>query len=49
VLASADLAQAAAAQGSIPAYMAPAQLGPEMKRESADWAKIIKAQNISGE
>ena len=49
VLASADLAQAAAAQGAIPAYMAPAQLGPEMKRESADWAKIIKAQNISAQ
>jgi tripartite-type tricarboxylate transporter receptor subunit TctC len=49
VLASADLAQAAAAQGAIPAYMAPGQLGPEMKRESADWARIIKAQNISAE
>ena len=49
VLASADLAQAAAAQGAIPAYIAPAELGREMKRESDDWAKIIKAQNISAQ
>ena len=49
VLASADLVQAAAAQGAIPAYMAPAQLAPEVKRESADWAKIIQAQHISAE
>ncbi|MEJ5992227.1 tripartite tricarboxylate transporter substrate-binding protein [Ramlibacter sp. PS3R-8] len=49
VLASADLAQAAALQGGIPAYMEPAQLGPEMQRESASWAAIIKAQKISAE
>ncbi|MCE3270975.1 MAG: tripartite tricarboxylate transporter substrate binding protein, partial [Ramlibacter sp.] len=49
VLASADLAQAAALQGAIPAYMEPAQLGPEMQRESAAWAAIIKSQKISAE
>ncbi|MCD6079183.1 MAG: tripartite tricarboxylate transporter receptor family protein [Ramlibacter sp.] len=49
VLASADLAQAAALQGAIPAYMEPAQLAPEMQRESARWASIIKAQKISAE
>jgi tripartite-type tricarboxylate transporter receptor subunit TctC len=49
VLASADLAQAAAQQGAIPAYMEPAQLAPEMQRESARWASIIKAQKISAE
>ena len=49
VLASADLAQAAALQGATPAYMAPAQLGPEMQRESLEWARIIKDQKISAE
>ncbi|WP_332825146.1 Bug family tripartite tricarboxylate transporter substrate binding protein [Ramlibacter sp.] len=49
VLASADLAQAAALQGAIPAYMEPEKLGPEMQRESAAWAAIIKAQKISAE
>jgi tripartite-type tricarboxylate transporter receptor subunit TctC len=49
VLASADLAQAAALQGAIPAYMEPAQLGPEMQRESAEWGRLIKAQKITAE
>ncbi len=49
LLASADLVQAAALQGAIPAYMPPAQLGPEMQRESAEWGRIIKAQKISAE
>jgi tripartite-type tricarboxylate transporter receptor subunit TctC len=46
VLASADLAQAAAQQGAVPAYLAPAQLAPVLQQESADWAKIIKAQKV---
>lgn len=49
VLASADLAQAAALQGGVPAYMAPAELGPDLARELADWATIVKAQKISVE
>jgi tripartite-type tricarboxylate transporter receptor subunit TctC len=49
VLASADLAQAAALQGAIPAYMEPAALGREMKRESAEWSKVITAQKISAQ
>ena len=49
VLASADLVQAAAQQGGVPAYMAPAELGPDLARESADWARIVKAQKISVE
>ena len=49
VLATPDLAQAAALQGAIPAYMEPAKLGPEMQRESAEWAKVIKDQKISAE
>jgi tripartite-type tricarboxylate transporter receptor subunit TctC len=46
VLASADLAQAAALQGAIPAYLAPGPLAADLARESADWARIIKAQKI---
>jgi tripartite-type tricarboxylate transporter receptor subunit TctC len=49
VLASAELAQAAAAQGATPSYLPPAQLGAEMARESAEWAQIIKSQKISAE
>jgi tripartite-type tricarboxylate transporter receptor subunit TctC len=49
VLASADLAQAAALQGAIPAYVASAPLAGELAREAADWARIIKAQRISAE
>lgn len=49
VLASADLAQAAALQGAIPAYMASGPLAADLARESADWARIIKAQKIAVE
>ncbi len=49
VLASADLAQAAALQGAIPAYLAPGPLAADLARESADWARIIKAQKIGTE
>lgn len=49
VLASADLAQAAALQGAIPAYMEPAALGREMQRESASWSRIITAQKITAQ
>jgi tripartite-type tricarboxylate transporter receptor subunit TctC len=49
VLASADLAQTAALQGAIPAYMASGPLTADLARESADWVKIIKAQKISVE
>jgi tripartite-type tricarboxylate transporter receptor subunit TctC len=49
VLASAELAQAAALQGGVPAYLPPAQLGPALAKESAEWARIIKAQKIGTE
>ena len=49
VLASADLAQAAAQQGAVPAYMAPGALAADLVRESTEWQKIIKAQKISTE
>ncbi|NML43447.1 tripartite tricarboxylate transporter substrate binding protein [Ramlibacter sp. G-1-2-2] len=49
VLASPEMVQAAAQQGAFPAYLPPAQLGPEMQRESAEWAKVIRDQKISAE
>jgi tripartite-type tricarboxylate transporter receptor subunit TctC len=49
VLASPDLALAAAQQGAIPAYMASGPLAADIVRESAEWARIIKAQKISAE
>ncbi|HWP10837.1 MAG TPA: tripartite tricarboxylate transporter substrate-binding protein [Ramlibacter sp.] len=49
VLASADLAQTAALQGAIPAYMPSAALAADLARESADWVKIIKSQKIVAE
>jgi tripartite-type tricarboxylate transporter receptor subunit TctC len=48
VLASPELAQAAALQGAVPAYAPPAQLATLLAKESADWSGIIKAQKISG-
>lgn len=47
VLATPDLAQAAAQQGAVPAYQPPAQVGPALAQESAEWARIIKAQKIT--
>lgn len=49
VISSADLGQAAALQGAIPAYLPPAQLRAEMVQEDANWQKIIKAQKISAD
>ncbi|HEY8357570.1 MAG TPA: tripartite tricarboxylate transporter substrate-binding protein [Ramlibacter sp.] len=49
VLASADLAQAAALQGAIPSYLPPAQLAREMQREYADWGKLIQVQKITAD
>ena len=49
VLASADLAQAAAQQGAVPAYMAAGPLAADLVRESQDWGRIIKAQKIAVE
>ena len=47
VLASPDLAEAAAKQGAVPAYMPPAELAPALVQESARWAKLIQTQKIS--
>ncbi|HYF16286.1 MAG TPA: tripartite tricarboxylate transporter substrate-binding protein [Ramlibacter sp.] len=47
VVTSADFAQTAAQQGTIPAYLAPAPLAAEMKRESGEWARIIQQQKVT--
>jgi tripartite-type tricarboxylate transporter receptor subunit TctC len=47
VISSAELAQAAAAQGAVPAYVAPGALAAQLVRESADWAGVIAAQKIT--
>jgi tripartite-type tricarboxylate transporter receptor subunit TctC len=49
VLESADLAQAAAQQGAIPAYLPPSQLAATLAQESAEWAGLMKTQKIASE
>ena len=49
VLASADLMNAAAQQGAIPAYLPAAALGADMARESQEWLQVIRSQKISVE
>ena len=49
VLESAELAQAAAAQGAIPAYLPPAPLGSALAQESAEWAGLMKTQKIAAQ
>jgi tripartite-type tricarboxylate transporter receptor subunit TctC len=47
VLESSELAQAAAQQGAVPAYLPPDRLAAALARESGDWAALIKAQKIA--
>jgi tripartite-type tricarboxylate transporter receptor subunit TctC len=49
VLASAELAQSAAQQGAIPTYVPPTQLANLLDQESAEWARVVKAQKIAAE
>ncbi len=49
VLASTELAEVAARQGAIPAYMGPAALSADLVRESAAWQKVIREQKITAE
>ncbi|MEJ8840187.1 tripartite tricarboxylate transporter substrate-binding protein [Ramlibacter sp. AN1133] len=49
VLASAEVAQSASQQGAIPAYVPPAQLATLLDQESAEWARVMKAQKIAAE
>jgi tripartite-type tricarboxylate transporter receptor subunit TctC len=49
VLESAELVQAGAQQGAVPAYMAPGPLVADLTRESGEWARLIRAQKISAQ
>jgi tripartite-type tricarboxylate transporter receptor subunit TctC len=49
VLESPELAQVAAQQGAIPAYLPPAQLAATLAQESGNWARLISAQKINVE
>ena len=46
VLASAEVAQSAAQQGAIPAYVPAGSLAKLLEQEAADWAGVIKARRI---
>lgn len=47
VMASPELAQAAAPQGAILAYPPPAELATTLAAETAEWGRLIKAQKIA--
>jgi tripartite-type tricarboxylate transporter receptor subunit TctC len=47
VLASADLAQAAAQQGAVPSYLNSGGLAADLARESAEWGRIVKQQKVT--
>lgn len=49
VLASPELARAAAVQGAVPAYMAAGPLATDLRRESATWGGIIRDQKIAAQ
>ena len=46
VLAAPDTVQSALRQGAVASYMATAELGPDLARESAAWAKTIQDRKI---
>lgn len=49
VMAAPDIAQVAAQQGAVPAYMPAAALATDLGRESAEWGKVIREQKISAQ
>lgn len=49
VLASSELAQAAAQIGVVPAYLPPASLATLLTRETAQWADLIRQQKITAQ
>lgn len=49
LLATPEAVAAATAQGVTTAYMAPGPLAADVKREYAEWGRVIKAQGISAE
>jgi len=49
VLASPELVQAAALQGTVPAFMAAGPLAADLRRESAEWGRIVREQKITAQ
>jgi tripartite-type tricarboxylate transporter receptor subunit TctC len=49
VMAAPDLAQAAAVQGAVPAFLPASAMVSEIARESAMWGKVIRDRKISAE
>lgn len=49
VMEAPDLAQAAAHQGAVPAYMPAGPLAADVVRESAAWGKVIREQKITAQ
>ncbi|MBL0944219.1 MAG: tripartite tricarboxylate transporter substrate binding protein [Hydrogenophaga sp.] len=49
VMAAPDIAQVAAQQGAVPAYLAAGPMAAELPRESAAWGKVIREQKISNQ
>jgi len=49
VMEAPDIAQAAAQQGAVPAYMPAGPLAADIVRESAEWGKVIREQGITAQ
>ncbi len=49
VMEAPDIAQIAAQQGAVPAYMPAGPLAADIVRESAEWGKVIREQKITGQ
>ncbi len=47
VMEAPDIAQVAAQQGAVPAYMPSGPLAADIVRESAEWGKVIREQKIT--
>lgn len=49
VMEAPDIAQVAAQQGAVPAYMPAGPLAADIVRESAEWGKVIREQGITAQ
>ena len=49
VMETPDIAQVAAQQGAVPAYMPAGPLAADIVRESAEWGKVIREQGITAQ
>ena len=49
VMSAPDIAQAAAQQGAVPAYLPATALAADLRAESAAWAQVIREQRISNQ